>query len=71
MFLFYQVKANFNGSERTAFSFINFVINPGQTGHRDEGDWVRNDVSEVVFMYHYGAPVKVRLGQRPQADLRH
>ena len=55
------MKAKFNDSERTAFSFINFVINPGQTGHRDEGDWVRNDVSEVVFMYHYGAPVKVRL----------
>nr|QCY50174.1 waterborne settlement pheromone-like protein 5 [Amphibalanus improvisus] len=51
--------ATFEGTERTAFSFINFLINPGQCGHLDDGSWVKNDVSEVVFMYHSGAPVKV------------
>ncbi|XP_043211172.1 uncharacterized protein LOC122375744 [Amphibalanus amphitrite] len=55
------INATFDGKERTAFSFINFLINPGQAGHLGQGSWVKNDVSEVVFMYHYGAAVKVHL----------
>ena len=55
----FQRKVVFDGLVRSTFSYINAIMSPAQKGERGMGWWVKNDVSDVIVMHHYGAPIKV------------